>query len=95
VLHLVGQLLILIKFVMFESVRHCHQNVIDCVQRRDFFYTIVGKIMAYFQKLLLIPVLIVLVVVMSLFVTPCSHVTVRNTREVCTGRVEFCLNVLK
>ena len=68
-LRLVGQLLILIKSVMFESVCHCHQDVIDSVQRRDFF-AIVAQIMAYFHKLLLIPVLIVLVVVTSLFVTP-------------------------
>jgi hypothetical protein len=41
--------------------------------------------MAYFPKLLLIPVLIVLVVAVSLFI---------NTGEVFIVRVEFSLNVL-
>jgi len=56
------------------------------VQRSDFFLAIVGKVMVYFQKLLLVPVSIVLVTAVSLYV---------NTGEVCLVRVEFSLNVFK
>jgi hypothetical protein len=59
-----------VESVMFESVCHCHQYVIDSVPQWDLSFTIVGKIMAYFQKLFVTPVLIVLVSAAPLYIPP-------------------------